>query len=194
MNRSTLMGRFMLSLTSAMRATKREQGRMFRATALFIAAVSLTACVGSSAVHTPVVVALDPSPTTQSALRNILLSRKPGSPSASPSQANQVLAFYQARDFQPAWSGDAQAEDMAGEVRAVLARAGEQGLRDEDYKLSQDDSGPTRVLEAAEAAAYDLALTDAVLRYSRDANRPLCQTPSTRMSSFPLPNLMRLGI
>lgn len=141
---------------------------MFRALALSVAAISLAACVGSGAVQAPAVVALEPSPTTQSVLRNILLSGKPASASASSLQTNQVLAFYQARNFQPAWSGDAQAEDMAGEVRAVLARAHEQGLSDDDYKLLRNGSGPTPGSEATEAAQYDLALTDAVLRYARD--------------------------
>src|SRR5258708_5481477 len=150
----------MLSLTCATRATRREQGRMIRAAALFIAA-------GSTAVHTPIVV-LDSSPTAQSALRDILLSRKSGSASGSNLQANQVLAFYQSRNFAPAWSGDAQAGDMTGEVRAVLVRAHEQGLSDDDYKLPRDDSGPTPGADVAEAARYDLALTDAVLRYARD--------------------------
>jgi L,D-transpeptidase YcbB len=141
---------------------------MFRALALSLAAVSLAACVGSGAVQTPVVVALDPSPTTQSALRDILLSRKSESESGSSPQANQMLAFYQSRNFAPAWSGDAQAEDMAGEVRAVLARAREQGFGDDDYKLSREDSAPTPGWAAAAAARYDLSLTTAVLHYARD--------------------------
>src|SRR5882672_8689200 len=150
--RSTLVGSFMLSLTSAMRATRREHGQVFRALALSVAAISLAACVGSGAVQPPVVAALDPSPTTQSALRNILLSRKPGSESVSSLQTNQVLAFYQSRNFQPAWSGDAQAGDMAGEVRAVLARAHEQGLSDDEYKSSRDGSVLAPASEGAEAA------------------------------------------
>ncbi len=140
---------------------------MIRAAALFIAAVSIAACASSTAVHTPIVV-LDSLPTAQSALRDILLSRKSGSASGSNLQANQVLGFYQSRNFAPAWSGDAQAGDMTGEVRAVLVRAHEQGLSDDDYKLPRDDSGPTPGADVAEAARYDLALTDAVLRYARD--------------------------
>jgi L,D-transpeptidase YcbB len=139
---------------------------MFRATVLFIAAVSVAACVGGGAVHTPIVT-LEPSSTTQSALRNILLSRKSESASGSTSQANQVLAFYQSRNFQPAWTEDAQDVEMAGQARDVLARAHEQGLNDDEYKLSRDALG-TPDSEPAKAAAYDLALTDAVLRYSRD--------------------------
>ena len=165
---------------------------MFRALALSVAAISLAACVGSGAVQTPVVVALDPSPTTQSALRNILLSRKSESASGSSSQTNQVLAFYQARNFQPAWSGDAQAEDMAGEVRAVLARAREQGLSDDDYKLSRDDSGPTPGSDAAEAAQSTTSLLPMRCFAIPATCEPavFSQAPSTRMSSFLLPDSM----
>ena len=158
---------------------------MFRALALSVAAISLAACVGSGAVQAPVV-ALDPSPTTQSVLRNILLSRKPAYASASSLQTNQVLAFYQSRNFQPAWSGDAQAGDMAGEVRAVLARAHEQGLSDDEYKSSRDGSGLAPGSEGAEAAGYDLALTDAVLRYARDVRTGRVQ-PSAIYEDAELP-------
>lgn len=175
----------MLSSTFAMRATRREHGRMFRALALSVAAISLAACAGSGAVQAPVV-ALDPSPTTQSVLRNILLSRKSAPAPASSLQTNQVLAFYQARNFQPAWSGDAQAEDMAGEVRAVLGRAHEQGLSDDDYKLLRNGSGSTPGPQATEAAQYDLALTDAVLRYSRDVRTGRVQ-PSAIYEDAELP-------
>src|SRR5258706_418365 len=164
----------MHSLTSAMRATKRDHGRMFangifRATALFVAAISVAACAGSPAVRAPIM-AVDPSSATQAALRNILLSGKSASAIGSPSQANQVLAFYQSRNFQPAWTGNALEEDMAGEVRTVFARAHEQGLRDEDYKLSRDASRSAPGSEAAETARYDLALTDAVLQCASDAS------------------------
>src|SRR3982074_3928648 len=128
-----LVGKYMLSLTSALRATRREHGRMCRATALFIAAVSVAACAGSGAGHAPTVVL--ESPTAQSALRDILSSRKSGSESGASSQANRLLAFYKSRNFQPAWTENAQDVD---EVRAVLARAHEQGLSDDDYKFAQD--------------------------------------------------------
>src|SRR5260370_926336 len=97
--RSTLVGSYMLSLTSAMRATRREHGRIFHATALLIAALCMAACAGS-APHAPIAM-LDTSPTAQSALRSILLSGKSGSESGASSQANPVLAFYQSRNFAP---------------------------------------------------------------------------------------------
>jgi murein L,D-transpeptidase YcbB/YkuD len=155
----------MLSLTSSMRGTSRERGRVFRTAALLIAALSVAACAGRPA-QAPIAV-LDASPTEQSALRNILLAKKSGSESGASSRTNQVLAFYQSRNFAPAWVADAQ-EDMAVEVRAVLARAHEQGLSDDDYKLSRKDSASAAALDSTEAAQYDIALTDAVLRYAHD--------------------------
>jgi murein L,D-transpeptidase YcbB/YkuD len=103
----------------------------------------------------------EPTPLsrTQSALKTMLLARKPQS------QPDQVLRFYQARDFLPAWSGSGQADTAAGDVRSALLHAHDQGLRDEDYKLSQRNSSPA---PGSEAAEYDLTVTAALLHYARD--------------------------
>jgi murein L,D-transpeptidase YcbB/YkuD len=71
-----------------------------------------------------------------------------------------VLAFYRARDFRPAWT-DTKALTL---VRETLARADEQGLRSGDYAI------PAGVLPAPGPAGvrFEVALTEAVLRYSRD--------------------------
>lgn len=79
-----------------------------------------------------------------------------------------VLArFYEARDFQPVWSGSAEAASRAGEVRAALRNADEQGLRAADYAAtaSRWNAAPAAGREAAE---YDLALTADLLRYAND--------------------------
>jgi murein L,D-transpeptidase YcbB/YkuD len=164
---------FVLPLPAPTRATKHERGRilvsgLFRASALLIAVLSVAACASTGAMRAPdigIVLDQEQAPTTQSILRSILLSGKSAMESGSPSQPDRVLAFYEARNFQPAWTGGAQEDEMAGEVRAALARAHEQGLNDEDYKLAQDGSSPA---PGAAAAQYDIALTDALFRYSRD--------------------------
>jgi murein L,D-transpeptidase YcbB/YkuD len=79
-----------------------------------------------------------------------------------------VLArFYEARDFQPVWSGSAEAARMADEVRAALRKADEQGLRAADYAAtaSRWNAAPAARREAAE---YDLSLTADLLRYAQD--------------------------
>src|SRR5262245_35152570 len=78
-----------------------------------------------------------------------------------------LTRFYEAHDFQPVWSGSAEAASMAGEVRATLRKAGEQGLRTADYAAaaSRWDAGPAAGREAAE---YDLSLTADLLRYAHD--------------------------
>ena len=79
-----------------------------------------------------------------------------------------VLAkFYEARDFQPVWSGSAEAASRAGEVRAALRNADEQGLRTADYAAtaSRWNAAPSGAREAAE---YDLSLTADLLRYAHD--------------------------
>ena len=78
-----------------------------------------------------------------------------------------LTRFYAARDFQPVWSGSAEAASMADEVRAALRKADEQGLRPADYAAtaSRWNTAPAAGREAAE---YDLALTADLLRYAQD--------------------------
>ncbi len=78
---------------------------------------------------------------------------------------DEVQRFYKSRNFLAAWSGNAENDEMGREIRAVLARAHEQGLRDENYKSSQED---LPLPAGAKAAEYEVALTDALLRYSHD--------------------------
>ena len=54
---------------------------------------------------------------------------------------------------------------MASAIQDVLARAHEQGLRDEEYKLDRQNAD---FRSASARAQYELALTAAVLRYSHD--------------------------
>ena len=145
--RSTSMSICMYPMTVRTRTARYERDRIvasgFRASALLVAALSAAACASSGAMQAPqpgFTFEQDQSPTTRSALQSILLSRKSSTHVDSPSEVDRVLAFYVSRNFQPAWTGDAHNEEMAEDVRVALSRAHEQGLRDEDYALSQDDS------------------------------------------------------
>lgn len=78
----------------------------------------------------------------------------------------QLMSFYASRQFRPAWSGGAIEQERAGEAIAVLMRAGDQGLRSEDYLSSIEfRERPRRGIDAAH---FDIALTAAVLRYAHD--------------------------
>jgi murein L,D-transpeptidase YcbB/YkuD len=159
----------MLPLKPHTRADNQQRDRIsarspFRATALFAVVLSAAGCA-SSAIHPSRPVLETEVPSTQSALQQILLGRKTAMDGVSSAEQERLLLFYEGRNFQPAWTGDAEAEEMAVQVRAVLARVDQQGLRNEDYKLLQAD---LRSVPGVKAAQYDLALTDAVLRYSLD--------------------------
>lgn len=95
------------------------------------------------------------SANTQTPLQTLLWSGK---------QSREMLAFYHAREFKLAWSGGPLEEQSGRQTRVILARAHEHGLRDEDYQSPEY----TRPLSTHEAARYDLALTEAVLRYAHD--------------------------
>ncbi len=107
---------------------------------------------------------LDDSETPQQALQDLLLGRAAAA-AQSPLQT-QILAFYNARDFTPIWSGKGTAEIMAQSVVTQLQNADEQGLNPNDYVsnllLGQVPEGGPAV------ASYDLALTDALFRYASD--------------------------
>jgi murein L,D-transpeptidase YcbB/YkuD len=97
-----------------------------------------------------------PAPSTQASLKTMLMSQ------AQP----DVVAFYQARDFRPAWTGGKDDEKNIAAVRATFSRAHEHGLRNADYTLPRNtSSGP-----GEEAARYEIALTAAVIRYARDVH------------------------
>ena len=130
--------------------------KSFPAIAILGCALSLSACVTTgtgrlSDAQCGIVVAA-PSPAARSAIQDILLKQRAGIP-------DPVAAFYESRKFAPAWSGDEDAEESASAARALLARAGEQGLRAEDYAFPND---------CGDAAKCDIALTEAVLGYAHD--------------------------
>ena len=78
-----------------------------------------------------------------------------------------LARFYEAHDFKPVWSGSAEAAGIAGEVRATLRKAYEQGLRTADYAVTASRWGAAPAA-GREAAEYDLSLTADLLRYAHD--------------------------
>jgi murein L,D-transpeptidase YcbB/YkuD len=105
----------------------------------------------------------------QAALMNMLQSQASDSfASMFPGAVRQELfSFYEMRQFRPVWSGGPAEENRAEEVLAVLAQAEDQGLHSEDYLSPALERG-NRPRQGQEVAQYDIALTDAVLRYARD--------------------------
>ena len=104
-----------------------------------------------------------PAPMIQTDATQTVLRRLIQSPEMA-GEADSLQAFYAQRDFRPAWTGDADGEAAAVALRAIIARAHEQGLRDADYKLppaGKPDTGD-------KAAAYDIAMTGAALRFAND--------------------------
>jgi murein L,D-transpeptidase YcbB/YkuD len=105
----------------------------------------------------------------QAVLRDILQSRLSDSVMSmfSESLRQQLISFYASRQFRPVWSGGLIEQDRADEAVAALSRAGDQGLRSEDYVLPSIERRE-RPREGLESAQYDIALTAAVLRYAQD--------------------------
>jgi murein L,D-transpeptidase YcbB/YkuD len=102
---------------------------------------------------------------TSLTLRTILASQSEDSSSTG---YNEIAEFYRARDFQPVWTGDDMAANRALRVLETLDRASEQGLRPEDYPT--DRNGLDGPVDGAEAALYEIALTNALFRYASDVH------------------------
>jgi murein L,D-transpeptidase YcbB/YkuD len=148
----------MIALQNAVR-TGISAKRLIRALALTAAAMSVAGCAGLGGTHAPATkIVTSDAALTQTALRDVL---QPGP--GAPTQPDRILRFYRARDFRPAWTGNPEAVKAAAEIEAVLARAHEQGLRDADYRVP-----PAVPMPGNDAAAFEIRLTDAVLRYARD--------------------------
>jgi murein L,D-transpeptidase YcbB/YkuD len=77
-----------------------------------------------------------------------------------------VLAFYQQRDFKPAWTGGKDDAKTIADVRATLGQAKRAGLRNADYVLPN----ATNPAAGPDAARYEIALTATVMRYARDVH------------------------
>ena len=76
-----------------------------------------------------------------------------------------VAAFYEARGFAPVWLADGKWTPQAAAAIARLERAGDDGLNLQAYKI------PTLKSAApAEQAAVDVALSQAVVAYGRQAS------------------------
>ncbi len=93
-------------------------------------------------------------------------------PGATPSrmarsrkESEAIGAFYAGRDFAPLWFQDGRPIAAVASVIARLARAAEDGL-----DLSAFPLPSTRLATAQAVAAADLALTDAVVAYGRQAS------------------------
>jgi murein L,D-transpeptidase YcbB/YkuD len=77
-----------------------------------------------------------------------------------------VKAVYAARDNGPLWSGTLVAFSQAASVLEILRHAGDDALNPNDYHVSEIAKLQPKSPE--EVAAYDVLMTDAVLRYAQD--------------------------
>lgn len=131
-------------------------GAAQRFAAVLLVSLSIVACATTN-------VPAPPNNDSRAALVEILSPANGASIAGAPSRLEQVRKFYEARGFQPAWTGGPAEEDMGREINAVLAHAHEQGLRDDEYQIRRAARAP-----GVQAAQYEVALTDALLRYAHD--------------------------
>lgn len=108
-------------------------------------------------------------PEANKALEALLEARADldaGSPRASTRRKEReaIAAFYLGRNFAPLWFSEGKPNSAVASVIARLEKAGEDGLDLSAYPLR-----PPRGETPEETAAADIALTDAVVAYGRQA-------------------------
>src|SRR5215471_1717653 len=153
-----------LSLKDSAHAAKRERGylrarMLLRAATITFSGLLLASCAGTMPAQTPPLnfhIPQDPTSLTSSALKQMLSGKSAVLP--------QLVGFYEMRGFQPVWTSSLEGLEMEAEIRGVLSRADEQGLRVEDY-LPPTFGKPA---SGEKAAQYDIAITAALFRYARD--------------------------
>ncbi len=132
---------------------------LLHAAAIALSALAIAGCANMNMHATPAAL-VHPAPVVSTNLPALLRQDLAASKVAF---TEQLQKFYAARDFQPAWTGDAAREQDAAALNAILARAQEHGLNEEEYLVPAPASST-----AKEIAAYDVALSEAALRYARD--------------------------
>jgi len=75
-------------------------------------------------------------------------------------------AFYQARNYQPVWTGDPEALKRAEGAIAFLRNVKSEGLEPRDYPTPDLSGNPSE----EQAAKAELQLTGSILRYARHAS------------------------
>jgi murein L,D-transpeptidase YcbB/YkuD len=114
----------------------------------------------------------DAAPANTRVALEHMLSSAASQTTATPSNKRdivriQTLALYDSRNFEPVWSGDSDADGRAQIARFTLEHAADQGLRPSDY-TSGFAAWKDPPKAGSDAAKYDVALTEALLRYASD--------------------------
>ena len=84
---------------------------------------------------------------------------------------SEISAFYEGRDYQPAWIQDRRLSDSARRVLAVLGSAEKHGLRSGDYlagPLATDGALITGTTDTPTLAKIDIAIAAQTMRYVKD--------------------------
>jgi murein L,D-transpeptidase YcbB/YkuD len=111
------------------------------------------------------------------ALRKALAALPAGDTDEDRSEHGALLAFYETRSYAPLWLTEAGAPaPKAALVAAEIGRADEWGLEPKDFTLPSGGTGA--------AAADEIAISLAVLKYGRYARGGRILNPSAQLSSY----------
>ncbi len=118
---------------------------------------------------------LSGNPTSEMATRilDVLRTGKAGL-SVLPEHRKAIIAFYKERNFEPVWVSNSGVRERAFDVVALLARAPEEGLPEEIYRLPAvwEVDGNVQALQGEKdrLSRFEVQLTAMALRYARHAS------------------------
>jgi len=127
-----------------------------------------------------------PDGEMREALKSRLAGLGQGSSEEERAEYAALSAFYAAREHAPLWVTPTGEQTVrAAAVLAELARANEWGLDARDFALSPEPSDATKAAPGPrDAAASELALSLAVLKYGRYARGGRIIFPAEQLSSY----------
>jgi L,D-transpeptidase YcbB len=123
-------------------------------------------------------------PAEAEALRKALAALAAGATDEERSEHAALLAFYETRGFAALWLTEAGAlTPKAALVAAEIKRAEEWGLEPKDFPLPSGLDAP-KAAPADAAAANEIAISKAILKYGRYARGGRIINPSAQLSSY----------
>ena len=133
--------------------------------AMLVSALAIAGCASMATLTQTHQAAVQPAtvvhPAAAQSMRDVIRATLAADKGAF---EGQLQKFYSVRDFEPAWTGNAAREKDAAALDGILGTAHLQGLSDAEYLVSK----PAASAGAKDIAAYDIALSEAALRYARD--------------------------
>ncbi len=126
-----------------------------------------------------------PIPPEAEALHKALTALAPGETDEERNERAALLSFYEARNYAPLWlAPDGGSTPKASLLMAEIQHAGQWGLDPRDFRLPAEVGIKAASAAPEAAAAAEIEISLAVLKYGRYARGGRIVNPSEQLSSY----------